>query len=250
MAEDLPVFTPESLKEYDGKEGRKAYIAYKDGVYDVTESKMWKNGSHMKRHSAGQDLTAEITEAPHDEEVFERFPKVGTFQGPAAEEEESHLPAFLDRFFARFPFFERHPHPLLVHFPVAFLTAAPIFAVLFLIFDVRAFELTSFYLVAAGGLMTLLAIPSGFLTWWVNFMSRPMRAVIIKIVLSIVMLVVSVIAFVWRLINPEVMLNLSGVNIVYFGLLVLLALLVGLVGYYGGIISMPLPPKQEKNKES
>lgn len=247
MAEDLPVFTAESLKQYDGKEGRKAYVAYKDAVYDVTDSKMWKNGSHMKRHDAGEELTAEIGDAPHDEEVFERFPKVGVFHREhAEEEEESHLPTFLEKLFDRVPFLERHPHPLLVHFPVAFMTAAPVFALLFLLFEMRAFEITSFYLVGAGGLMSLLAIPSGFLTWWVNFMSRPSKAVIIKIVLSIVMLIVTIILFAWRMTNPDVLLDLSGTNIVYFVLLMLLAPLVGTIGYYGGMITMPLPTKGKK----
>jgi predicted heme/steroid binding protein/uncharacterized membrane protein len=247
MAEELPVFTAEDLKAYDGKEGRSAYIAYKDAVYDVTESKMWKNGAHMKRHSAGQDLTNELSDAPHAEEVFERFPKVGVFRREEAEaEEESHLPGFLERFFARHPFFERHPHPLTVHFPVAFFVAVPIFSILFLLTDVRAFELTAFYLTGAGALMSLVAIPTGFLTWWVNYMSRPMKPVLIKIVLSIVLFVVGVIAFVWRLAEPDVMLNLTGINVVYFILHIALAGIVTVIGWYGGILTMPLPEKEKK----
>jgi predicted heme/steroid binding protein len=40
-------FTPEQLEQYDGKEGRPAYIAYKGKVYDVTDNYLWTNGNHQ-----------------------------------------------------------------------------------------------------------------------------------------------------------------------------------------------------------
>ncbi|HUH41601.1 MAG: cytochrome b5 domain-containing protein [Sulfurimonas sp.] len=70
--------TLDELKLYDGKNGAKAYIAYKGVVYDVTQSPLWKNGEHQKRHSAGADLTLILADAPHGEEVFKRYPAVGT----------------------------------------------------------------------------------------------------------------------------------------------------------------------------
>ncbi len=35
----------------DGKEGRPALIVYKGQVYDVTGSKLWRNGVHVKAHT-------------------------------------------------------------------------------------------------------------------------------------------------------------------------------------------------------
>ena len=35
--------TIQELKNYDGKNGRKAYIAYKGKIYDVSESFLWKS---------------------------------------------------------------------------------------------------------------------------------------------------------------------------------------------------------------
>ncbi len=46
-------FDQAELEKYDGKDGRPIYIAYKGNVYDVTNSKLWKNGMHMKRLHAG-----------------------------------------------------------------------------------------------------------------------------------------------------------------------------------------------------
>jgi predicted heme/steroid binding protein len=69
-------FTLEELKQFDGREGRPAYVAYKGMVYDLTESSMWDQGDHEGMHAAGGDLTADHDDAPHDEHVLD-FPEVG-----------------------------------------------------------------------------------------------------------------------------------------------------------------------------
>ena len=69
-------FTLEDLSEYDGRDGRPAYVAFEGVVYDVTESAMWDEGDHEGQHQAGRDLTAEHEDAPHDVYVTD-FPEVG-----------------------------------------------------------------------------------------------------------------------------------------------------------------------------
>lgn len=66
-----------SLSEYDGKEGRPAYFVFEDEFFDVSESKMWRNGVHMGRHYGGTDLSSAMADAPHGTEVFERVKKIG-----------------------------------------------------------------------------------------------------------------------------------------------------------------------------
>ncbi len=70
-------FTLEELKEYDGKDGRPAYIAYKGKVYDVSDDFLWVEGDHQGEHVAGKDLTEEMAQAPHAEDVLERVPLIG-----------------------------------------------------------------------------------------------------------------------------------------------------------------------------
>jgi len=70
-------FTLEELKNYDGKDGRPAYIAYKGKVYDVTDNFLWMEGDHQGEHVAGRDLTEEMALAPHGEDVVERVKQVG-----------------------------------------------------------------------------------------------------------------------------------------------------------------------------
>ena len=69
--------TPEQLAAFDGKEGRPAYIAYKGMIYDITNSRLWKNGSHMMKHHAGTDLTEMLKQAPHGEDKVLAMPQAG-----------------------------------------------------------------------------------------------------------------------------------------------------------------------------
>jgi len=79
------VFDPGSLAGFDGKDGRPAYVAYEDRVYDLTGLKLWKNGMHMK-HLAGSDLTETdaLPKAPHGEEKLKPLRVAGTFDATRA----------------------------------------------------------------------------------------------------------------------------------------------------------------------
>lgn len=69
--------TREQLSHFDGNESRPAYIAYKGIVYDVTQGRLWKNGLHLGKHRAGNDLTEILKTAPHGEEKIVSMPQVG-----------------------------------------------------------------------------------------------------------------------------------------------------------------------------
>ncbi len=69
--------TLEELAQFDGKEGRPSYIAYRGGIYDVALGRWWIEGTHAGRHHAGADLTDFLVEAPHGEENVLRMPRMG-----------------------------------------------------------------------------------------------------------------------------------------------------------------------------
>ena len=75
--------TLNELADYDGRDGRRAYIAVNGTIYDVTDSPRWENGFHPPDHHAGKDLTEELSKAPHVRSVVERFPVVGTLEDEA-----------------------------------------------------------------------------------------------------------------------------------------------------------------------
>ncbi len=77
----LKVFTLTELSEYDGKEGRKAYVAVDGLVYDVTDVSAWSGGTHFRNIAAGKDLTEVIeNDSPHGLRVLENLPVVGKLE--------------------------------------------------------------------------------------------------------------------------------------------------------------------------
>lgn len=69
--------TLEELQHFDGKENKPAFFAYNGKVFDVSSSKLWKDGTHFKKHSAGNDLTDILKTAPHGEDKILQMPEVG-----------------------------------------------------------------------------------------------------------------------------------------------------------------------------
>lgn len=72
----LPTYTRAQLALRNGQDKPVIWVAYKGQIYEVTESRLWRNGKHYE-HWAGQDLTDELAEAPHTEKVFDKFPVIG-----------------------------------------------------------------------------------------------------------------------------------------------------------------------------
>lgn len=60
-------FTLAELAQYEGKDGRPAYVAVDGVVYDVAGSRQWDKGDHTPCSldaMAGQDLSVILTQAP------------------------------------------------------------------------------------------------------------------------------------------------------------------------------------------
>jgi predicted heme/steroid binding protein len=69
-------FTKAQLSLRNGQDKPEVWVAFKGLVYDVSASRLWKNGKHYE-HWAGQDLTDELKDAPHTDKVFENFKVIG-----------------------------------------------------------------------------------------------------------------------------------------------------------------------------
>lgn len=75
----LPEFSKSQLSLRNGQDKPEIWVAFQGQIYDMTQSKLWKNGKHYE-HWAGQDLTEELAAAPHSEKVFEKFTPIGTLK--------------------------------------------------------------------------------------------------------------------------------------------------------------------------
>jgi predicted heme/steroid binding protein/uncharacterized membrane protein len=231
-------FDLEELAGYNGENGEPVYIAYQGKIYDVSDSKMWRTGSHMKRHKAGYDLTTDIQAAPHGKEVFERYPQVGVVV--KAPDEERKIPQPIAWLISRFPFLRRHPHPMTVHFPIVFMLSTTVFNLLYLVSGVKSFETTALHCLGGGIIFTVVAITTGLYTWWLNYMAKMLKPVKVKIPLSIVMLILAVITFIWRITVPDVLNSLRGAGIVYLMLVISLSVIVTIIGWNGAAMTFPV----------
>ena len=80
-SEPARVFTLDELALCDGSvAGRPILIGYKGYVYDVTGLFMWMTGRHFWL-PAGRDLTGEMHDAPHGEEMLLRARCLGRLAG-------------------------------------------------------------------------------------------------------------------------------------------------------------------------
>lgn len=238
MADKPRQFSLEDLQEFQGAQDKPVYIIFEGRVIDVSASKRWHHGQHMASHQAGHDLTREIDAAPHGPEVLERFPQVGVLKTEEAAGEE--IPVFLSRLFHYLPLLRRHPHPMIVHFPIVFMIATTGFILLFLLTGHRSFETTAWHCLWGGVLFTPVAMATGLLTWWLNYEAEWVRQVIIKMMLSPILFLIALIALIWRYRNPDILVSWGPMSLAYLGFTLALMPLVMAIGWYGATLSFPL----------
>ena len=65
------IITLMELRRNSGERGARKWIAYRGLVYDVTDCPKWRGDLHEQLHFPAQDLTSELPDAPHKEEVFQ-----------------------------------------------------------------------------------------------------------------------------------------------------------------------------------
>lgn len=238
MEGKLKEFTSEELAKFNGEDGQPVYIAYEGKVYDVSESKLWKTGLHMRRHQAGTDLTEDIGGAPHDIEVFEKFPQVGILK-PEKDPMDEHIPEILLAVFRSIPMLRRHPHPMTVHFPIAFMMLFPVLNILYLITGKESFGISSFHVLVAGLVFTPVALITGPYNWWINYAGKWSKIIAVKMFGSLILITLILVIFMWKILVPDIMLQPSGARIIYVILSLTLVPIITVLGWFGAKMTFP-----------
>lgn len=220
----MKYFTLQELKDFDGKAGRPAYVAFKGKVYDVTNSRLWVNGDHRGRHIAGGDMTPGMINAPHNEEVFKQIPIVGELK------EETYTDKLQKRI-------ERlHFHSQLVHFSVALALVIPLFALVYLISNDISFEKAAYYLLILLLITTPFSGVSGFFSWEITYEGRRTRIFNLKIIFTIALTVLIIACSIWRILVPNILAEKNYLSYFYFILLLGISGITAILGHYGGRI--------------
>jgi predicted heme/steroid binding protein/uncharacterized membrane protein len=220
------IFTESELRTFDGTDGGPVYVAFEGKVYDVSGSPHWKNGVHVSRHNAGEDLSKLLSNAPHGKDVLMKFPVVG---------ELSQQKSFRETLIRRIENF--HFHPILVHFSIAYSIGASLLSMLYILTNVRSFETASYYMLFLAFLATPPAGFSGLFSWIVTYERRMSRTYFRKIVSTILLISVVTLCFVWRVTDPNILISKTHFSYLYLGLMVSQTPIVIFLGYLGGKIT-------------
>ncbi len=212
------------LRQYDGKNGRPCYTAYNGKVYDVTGSKLWKEGRHAGRHNSGEDLSNIMVNAPHGENVLQRFPVVG----------ELVPEKFRNRYVEALR--DLHLHPMVVHFSEVLPILGAFFVFIFHLTGGREFETASYYMISLGLLSSLGCMATGFFSWSVTYERTLTPIFSRKIMLSIILSVIVSLLFIWRTFDPDILTRFSTVTPFYAILIYAAVPVVVILGHYGGKI--------------
>jgi predicted heme/steroid binding protein/uncharacterized membrane protein len=220
------------FQQFNGKDGKPTYIAYKSHIYNVSKSKHWKNGVHMNSHMAGEDLTDAFSGAPHGEELLEGLETVGILEGeieysPADERQE-----VLRDLYRKF-----HPHPVFIHFPIGSFFLGAVLQFLFLITRNSSLENAAFYAFVFGTLTEFPAVASGIISWWLNYNLTLTNIFKNKLIFSIILLVISCFIVIIRFCIADISVQVNIFSLIYnisiFSTIIILVIL----GYYGGRIT-------------
>ncbi len=233
------------LKRFDGRNGAKAYVAYKGKVYDVTQSPLWKEGEHEGIHRAGEDLTSMLAAAPHGEEVFKKYEVVASLE----EEEPPSSSAEADKMKWRVWYRKYHPHPMIVHFPIALHLFAAGLDLLFFALPKAAYAVAVFYAFFVATVMGLFAMIPGILSWWVNYDFSTSRPFVVKLIVATVTLLLGVVGISLYLENPSIVYEPTFEGVLYHFIILLTGVNVIVLGYYGGQITWGESTEPELTQE-
>lgn len=229
--ERMRQFSEKELQKYNGRNGMPAYIAYKGQVYDVTLSEFWKEGTHFKKHFAGCDLSAAMADAPHNDEVFSNYPCVGQFISTCPLTPKNKKECY------RLWYVKYHPHPMVIHFPIALHYFSAFADILFLANPSREYDTVVFLSFLIATVMGFLALITGIFSWWINYNFSTSRAFVIKLIGALFTLIIGLIPIFQKLQNPNVAYSTQIDGITYHAVIFITVISITIVGYYGGKIT-------------
>jgi uncharacterized membrane protein len=187
-------------------------------------------------------IQAEAAKASPDKIVAEASPRfeLARYYPEAGESQPTGLKGKIENWLYDHPFFKRHPHPAVVHFPLALLMAAALFEVLALVTFSPRTEWAAYCGLLLGTLFIPVAMATGYFTWWINYVSLEAPLIYLKRGLAWVALILAVFAVLLRSFVIEDPLQRRNVyNIIYFITPLMLVGVVSGIGALGGAITFP-----------
>jgi uncharacterized membrane protein len=125
---------------------------------------------------------------------------------------------------------------MIVHFPIAYSLIVPLLSAMYLFTGVLSFESASYYLLIIGFLTAPVCSISGFLSWKVTYRGKNTAAFTMKKRLSTMLISVVTVCFLWRTLDPLILVSATGLRYAYLALLMSLIPIITILGHTGGKI--------------
>jgi uncharacterized membrane protein len=126
-----------------------------------------------------------------------------------------------------------------VHFPLVFNLVFPFFNVLYVLTGYGPFEKTAFHMLVLCVPAMIVGMTTGPLTWWLNYGAKMSTNIKVKLSVSCLLLILVLAALVWRVLNPDVLVNMGPAGWAYLALSSSFAVLVGILGWFGAKMTFP-----------
>jgi uncharacterized membrane protein len=152
---------------------------------------------------------------------------------------DEHIPDLLLAVFRKIPMLRRHPHPMTVHFPIAFMMLFPVLNILYLVTGNESFAISSFHVLVAGLVFTPVALITGPYNWWINYAGKWSKIIVVKMFGSLILITLILVIFMWKILVPDIMLQPSGARILYIILSLTLVPIVSILGWFGAKMTFP-----------
>jgi len=218
----------ERLKCRD-KVARPIWALVNEKVYDLSSSNLWADGRYMDRYQAEEeDLADNFEITPHEDDLLERFALMGELESRKSEIESSRSYQHYFQDLYR----KLHPHPMMIHFPIALFLFAAFMHFLFWITKDPAFQFSAFAALCVGTIGAFPATVAGICSWILNYERIKNFRFMCKLIGSGLLLLISLIAV-------GMGLFISKDSLLYQVCLLLNVPLVFFVAYQGGKITWP-----------
>jgi len=139
-----------------------------------------------------------------------------------------------------FPWFRRHPHPAIVHFPVGFLVGAPLLETLGQFSNSPRTEWAAYCCLLIAAAATIPSIVTGYFTWWINYELNDSKTIATKRRLAWALFAIAFFAVAVRSFLMENPLDLHAFLVIaYIAILWALAAIAVTIGFLGGKLVFP-----------
>jgi uncharacterized membrane protein len=155
------------------------------------------------------------------------------------------LPGPLERLLKKYPGLVRHPHAFVVHFPIVFFYSAAFCDLVYLVTGLTSLETSAFHFLGAGLFSLPFSMLTGIISRRLSYPHEPDQIFHIEIFYSRLMLILSLAAFIWRWLAPQILRPFTWLSLLYLLIILALPFLATYISFFGGLLTFPLETEED-----